>query len=387
MKQEAALMTSIKSLMILTIALLTPPAYAFYGDPFEGEGFVKDDWQLVCDNTLTCRAAGYGADDGSEPASMLLVLEPNKASVTAYVDFINLEEEFSEASNSEMAEPTLWLNNQNYGPIKNEGGDGRLRLNAAQTKQVIGHAKMNSKIEIKSVQKVWQISDKGLSAVLLKADEIQGRVGTSLALVSKNNPNKQTPKAAIAQPVIQKAPVYSQEQQQLDAKTLSYFQKNIGRWLNVDARPYSENNDEMGDCELINPKSDYYAIFTEYLEDAPQWDFIAVDSKHTLASHICWRGAYNEGYGYWLIDNDKPTNPQLITVSGSFYNQGELTAAHKSRGLGDCWGHKTWVWDGRHFVLAEQSSTGMCRGFAGGAWNLPTYVSDVIEPSKIDLLK
>lgn len=375
-------MSKTRALLLASVGLVglaAMPALASeaYGDPFTGEGFIKDDWQLVCDNTLTCRAAGYGEDDGSEPASMLLVLEPNKASVTAYVDFINLEDEVSQSAVGK-GDPTLWLNNQNYGPIKNEGGDGKLRLNAAQTKQVIGHAQMNNKIEIKSVQKVWQISDKGLSAVLLKADEIQGRVGTSLALVSKNNPNKQTPKSAMAQPVIQKAPVYSEEQQQLDAKTLSYFQKNIGRWINVEARPYSGNNDEMGDCELINPKSDYYAIFTEYLEDAPQWDFIAVDSKYTLASHICWRGAYNEGYGYWLIDNDKPTNPQLITVSGSFYNQGELTAAHKSRGLGDCWGHKTWVWDGRHFVLAEQSSTGMCRGFAGGAWNLPTYVSEVI---------
>ena len=376
-------MSKIRTLLLATVGLVataTIPAWASdaYGDPFEGWGFVKDDWQLVCDNTLTCRAAGYGADDGSEPVSMLLILEPNKASVTAYVDFINLEDEFSEASNSEMAEPTLWLNNQNYGPINIEGGNGGLRLNAIQTKQVIGHAKMNSKIEIKSAQKVWQISDKGLSAVLLKADEIQGRVGTSLALVSKNNPNKQTPKAAMAQPVIQKAPVYSETHQQLDTKKLSYFQKNIESWIDVKAKPYSGSNDDMGNCELINPKSKYYINF-DFQENAPQWDFIAVDSQHTLASHLCWRGAYNEGYGYWLIDNDKPANPQLITVGASDYSEGTIWAAHKSRGLGDCWGQKTWVWDGRHFVLAEQSTTGMCRGFAGGAWDLPTYVSQVIE--------
>ena len=51
-----------------------------YGTPFDGWGFVKDDWQVVCDNTLTCRAAGY-ADEGSfdTPASLLLTVSPKVA--------------------------------------------------------------------------------------------------------------------------------------------------------------------------------------------------------------------------------------------------------------------------------------------------------------------
>ena len=36
--------------------VMTLPALASegYGKPFEDWGYNKDDWQLVCDNTLTC---------------------------------------------------------------------------------------------------------------------------------------------------------------------------------------------------------------------------------------------------------------------------------------------------------------------------------------------
>ena len=56
-----------------------------------------------------------------------------------------------------------------------------------------------------------------------------------------------------------------------------------------------------------------------------------------------------------------------------------LSASHKSRGLGDCWGHQSWVWDGRQFVHTASSSHGLCRGFPGGAWDMPTRVVEVLK--------
>ena len=137
--------------------------------------------------------------------------------------------------------------------------------------------------------------------------------------------------------------------------------------------------DDMGDCELVNPSTEEYQRMQEYTSSSLDWDFIPLDAKHTLASHLCWRGAYNEGAGYWLISHDKPSQTQLITTSGSDYSNGEIYAAHKDRGIGDCWNTQEWVWNGKTFVMTVDSSTGMCRGFAGGAWGLPTYVSEVIE--------
>lgn len=222
-----------------------------------------------------------------------------------------------------------------------------------------------------------------MSAVLLKLDEVQGRVGTPIALVSKTNRNRQTPKKAKSAPVIKRAISYSDDdKQQLDPAKLVYFQKNINKWINIDAKELVGSDEDMGDCELVNPKTDAYKRTQEYGADRLDWEFIPVDTTHTLASHLCWQGAYNEGYGYWLINHEKPSHPQLITTMGNEYSAGDIWATHKDRGIGDCWNHAVWTWNGKTFALTEDSSTGMCRGFAGGAWDLPTYVSEVIPAPK-----
>ena len=51
-----------------------------------------------------------------------------------------------------------------------------------------------------------------------------------------------------------------------------------------------------------------------------------------------------------------------------------LTKALKRHGS-----RTAWIWNGETFAKSEESSTGMCRGFAGGAWDLPTYVSAVVK--------
>ncbi len=34
----------------------------------EGVSFAHKEWELACDNTLTCRAAGYSAEEGARRA-------------------------------------------------------------------------------------------------------------------------------------------------------------------------------------------------------------------------------------------------------------------------------------------------------------------------------
>lgn len=369
-------LTILLSAMMGLLPLTSIPAHAAYGTPFEGWGFVQDDWQLVCDNTLTCRAAGYADESMLEtPASILLTALPQKSIPNVQVAF-EYQEDKVDGSDNELRVTELWLNNKNYGAIEKGA------LNAKQTQQLLSHSRQNTKIEIRAGGKNWSVSDKGMSAVLLKLDEVQGRVGTPIALVSKNNPNRQTPKAAKAKPVIKKAYSYSDDDKpQLDPAKLVYFQKNINKWVDIDANELTGSENNMGDCELVNPKTEAYQRMQEYGADRLDWTFTPVDATHTLASHLCWQGAYNESSGYWLINHDKPSKPRLITTAGNDYSDGEIWAIHKDRGVGDCWNRAIWVWDGKTFTNSEDSSTGMCRGFAGGAWDLPTYVSDVISQS------
>ena len=53
----------------LAAALLLPCAHAA---SLPGLDFSHNDWELVCDNTRTCRAAGYHGDDHEMAVSVLL---------------------------------------------------------------------------------------------------------------------------------------------------------------------------------------------------------------------------------------------------------------------------------------------------------------------------
>ncbi len=53
----------------LFIALAAPTALPARA---EDGSFDHQDWQLVCDNTRTCRVAGYQRDDADMPVSVLL---------------------------------------------------------------------------------------------------------------------------------------------------------------------------------------------------------------------------------------------------------------------------------------------------------------------------
>ncbi|MGP5134619.1 DUF1176 domain-containing protein [Psychrobacter cibarius] len=365
--------TILLSAMMGLLPLTSISAHAAYGTPFEGWGFVQDDWQVVCDNTLTCRAAGY-ADESmfDTPASILLTVIPKKALPIAQIQFL------SETSDKTYHSVELWLNGKNQGMLQPDADGSAYDLTTKQTQQLLSHSRQNTKIEIRVGSERWTISDKGMSAVLLKLDEVQGRVGTPIALVSKNHASKQTPKSAKAKPVIKKAYAYA-DNKQLDSSKLAYFQANINKWIDIDAKELIGSEDDMGDCELINPKTEVYQRMQEYGADRLAWTFTPVDATHTLASHLCWQGAYNESSGYWLINHDKPSKPKLITTTGNDYSDGEIWATHKDRGLGDCWNRLVWVWNGKTFTNSEDSSTGMCRAFAGGAWDLPTYVSEVVK--------
>ncbi|WP_435949738.1 DUF1176 domain-containing protein [Psychrobacter sp. DM8] len=377
----------VKALSASVLGLMLNNAYGAYGDPFEGSGFVSGDWHVVCDNTLTCSAAGYTQETAEWRGSIMMTVAagekiPNTQVVLNYWESSNEIIAQIEGQNHPIE---LWLDDQYFGKVDlNTDEMGRGRLTTAQTKQLIDKARKHTKIVFKRGEYQWQISDKGMSAVLLKLDETQGRVGKPIALVSKQHSKQQIPKKAIAKPVIKKAFAYSdKDNQPISTSRLTYLQNNISKWVDIDAESLMGSEQVMGDCELVNPKTQVYQSRQEYSSSLLGWEFVPVDDSHTLAVHSCWTGAYNFGAGYWLIDHRKPSNPKLITTAGSDYYGGKIIAAHKGRGLGDCWSMTNWLWDGKTFAKTREMTTGLCRLIeAGGAWQMPTYVSEVIKPNQ-----
>ncbi|MGE6390775.1 DUF1176 domain-containing protein [Psychrobacter pacificensis] len=126
-------MKTSKTFIVATISLLSLPAIAGYGTPSEGWGFVQDDWQVVCDNTRTCRVAGYSSDASiDKPASVLFTVLPKVALPKAQIQL---------ASKVSKDNTGLWLNNKNYGTLQPAGSDAVLYdLSAKQTQAIIDKA-------------------------------------------------------------------------------------------------------------------------------------------------------------------------------------------------------------------------------------------------------
>lgn len=393
---------------------LVTTAHAEYdptSDPFVRDGFVQNDWQLVCDNTLTCRAAGYSKESAEWRASILMTLTademiPNTQVILNYWDAAEAVAAQLKAADYQVE---MRLNEKSLGLVQlsqDESGIGT--LSKLQTTELINHARRNTKITFKLANYEWLISDAGISAVLLKLDDIQGRTGNASALLSKNAPNALTPKQAQPVPEIDVADVYSNDLYDLgdvqntpltpnitiDSYPITHLQQtewltNMGQWVMPTLTSSSSNADDSGSarstnddsresygleaCNLLDPSNLLY-------DDYAKWTLDPIDPEHSIASHPCWSGAYNFGLGYWLINHSAPNQPTLITTDGSAYYEGQIMASHKSRGLGDCWWTKEWQWNGASFVKTAEQTTGLCRQIsAGGAWELPTYVSKIMK--------
>jgi hypothetical protein len=101
--------------------------------------------------------------------------------------------------------------------------------------------------------------------------------------------------------------------------------------------------------------------------------------RKVLLSLGCGMGAYNYSSLLWIANDKPPYAPVSIEANGDFdEKEGSVTSAMKGRGIGDCWSSETWHFNGKDFVRTGSTGDGMCRGFAGGAWTLPRYVSRVV---------
>ncbi len=193
-------------------------------------------------------------------------------------------------------------------------------------------------------------------------DEYQGRVGTIGALLRKGHRSEIMVLPPLPVSVVIAAPL---------AKSLpkdAQLASNRSNGLREALRATIKQNDYCPDLlETVTGEDG----------DAPLSVTRLTEAK-LLVSAKCWSGAYNIGYGYWVIDNTPTFHPVLITASGSNYSEGSISSSQKERGLGDCWSSEAWTWDGKQFIKTEASSTGMCRLIApGGAWSLPQIVTEV----------
>lgn len=336
------------SAMVLCAAHVLLTALAWGATQARAQTFSHKDWELACDNTRTCRAAGYQRDGDELSVSVLLTRRAGAgAAVTGQVAIGTYGEEEPHPS-----QVSMWVNGQSLGSVALGKETAVGDLSPAQVAALLKAVQHKSELMFSAGGKHWRLSDEGAAAVLLKMDDLQGRVGTRGALVKKGDASEDRVLPPVPAPVVRM--VSPAPTQPGDA--------GLGKLI----KPHLKA--EGDDCDMLR----------EAQEPPKVW---RLSAKKLLVSALCWRAAYNEGYGFWVANDRPPYDPKLVTLHGSDYAAGRIFASHKGRGLGDCWSSDEWAWNGREFVHISSSTSGMCKLVApGGAWNLPTRVATVRDP-------
>lgn len=349
-----------RGFVVACLAMLSLGAQAAPSSTATSLSFTHHDWQLVCDNTRTCRAAGYSSDGDPNPVTVLLTRNAGSGQpVTGQVMLGDYGSDSSAAKLPAVLKLGMRVNGRAVGQIVIETKSTMSAdLSTAQVNALLAALPRASTIEWIGGGQSWQLSDKGAAAALLKMDEFQGRIGTTSALIRKGPRGDEAVLPPLPAPVVVAvAPV-----KPLPGDT--EFAKKHGKALRAALLPSVKDG---GNCpKLTEPEEGVQEELTVH----------RLSATKLLVSMPCWLAAYNFGSGFWVINNVPPFRPVLVTDSGSDYSDGSISASHKGRGLGDCWSTDTWTWDGKDFIHTESSTTGMCKLIAaGGAWSLPTLVS------------
>jgi hypothetical protein len=331
------------------------------GGELKGMQFTHHDWELVCDNTRTCRAAGYQKDGDDPPVSVLLTRAAGPG--TAVKGQLQIGTDYDEEVGRIFTTPVslaMTIDGRAVGQVNVGGKSSVADLSATQTEELAAALKKDSRIEWSLGVSTWTLSSKGGAAVVLKMDEFQGRLGTRGALLRKGNAPEDKVLLALPVPVVNAAPVLSSKG---DPRLLSAIDVNALRAeLRKTFGGKEDDCDEFSDVDTPDDKLAAYALSADKL----------------LVSAKCFIAAYNDGDAFWVINSKPPHTPVLVTTSGYGFKAGRIWSMQKGRGIADCVSTEDWTWDGKQFVHTSEVWSGMCKNIAtGGAWRLPLLVTKV----------
>ena len=337
------------------------------GAPPASLRFADQDWEITCDNTRTCRAAGYHAagageagaegDEGDAlPVSVLLTRQAGPRQPvqgTLQLGHPGEGEGAGAAGWPPVPTLTMWVDGAPAGELTIEQDNWTAPLAPAQTALLVAALGRQGTIAWSDGTRTWRLSSAGAPAVLARMDAFQGRAGTRAAAINAGTADESRVLPALPPPVVQAAAVPADDSVRLPASAM----KRLRAALAASSKECAAGglDDAMADLAVRR-----------------------LSATKLLASMRCSVAAYNDGAAYWVINAAPPYRPQLVTLFAIGYAGGTLGASLKLHSGGDCWAYDTWTWDGRRFVHSAQETSGDCRGIsAEGAWSLPQLVTTV----------
>ena len=337
---------------VLLLALLPVVAMA---TSIKGIGNYQD-WDLVCDNTGTCRMAGY-QDESSDPVSILFTRAAGEnAAVEGKFTILPFGEADRDVQVGQDIE--IWLNGKSLGTVKHISDDAPDKLTEEQTKALLSGLKKESEIRLTYGKTTLKVSDKGAAAAMLKMDEFQQRLNMPSALIRQGQ-EKHAVLAPKVEPKIDAVSVNNR-------KTIEL--KRGEKQFNHVLALLRKAHDGCYDGDLESQNIMIYPL----------------TQNKVLAEALCARAAYQYTNYYAVLDDKLSKVEQVLAdqynEAGYDEKQGYafVRGIYKGRVIGDCWNSEDAVWNGKIFIRTSEWTTGSCKGFTGGAWQLPIFVSDII---------
>jgi hypothetical protein len=325
-----------------------------------GIHFQRGAWEIACDNTRTCRMAGYCSDPiNGHCASVLMTRAAGPDTplegVVTLADYGREEPPYDGSL-------TLWIDGKAQGKLERSKGNGGLkenkgdyRLAPAQIRALRTAARRDGEIVFAgdSDSESFTLSGKGISAVLLKMDEFQGRVGTPGALIRRGDKSEASVLLPRPVPVIRMAKVIDAPSRVLAESEVAALKPRLLQ---------SKGKEE--ECEFDDPES----------TEVSKFDLTPLDERHVLISTRCRLYASDASVAYWVMDSALEGTPRFLMTETGWYLKGRF------HGVSDvhCPYISEGIWDGREFRPSAEWYSGRCHIVQGGAWYLPTLVTRVV---------
>ncbi|WP_176592662.1 DUF1176 domain-containing protein [Sphingobium sp. EM0848] len=315
------------------------------------------DWTIGCDNRDRCEAVSLLPEGGDWPDTPVMLGISRDADAAA--------------------DPEIWVSRDARGRetlsflidgrkvATASSTDGEASVQGPQASALVIAMARGGAMEIRSgVRRISQPSLAGSAAALRYMDARQGRAGTQVALVATGALARSAVRPAPATPQVRRAIIPNgAEPPALWREELTALGKFTGC------------ADEMRNAS--SPPDLYRLSRTETLVLVPcgagAYNASAVP---VIATGIAGRRAFHfASFDYQPGWSEDANHPMLVNARWAPQTS-TLQSYAKGRGLGDCGGRESYVWDGTRFRLVEASAMGECRG----AWRwITTWSAKVVE--------
>lgn len=315
------------------------------------------DWTIGCDNRNRCEAVSLLPEDAHWSGTPVTLGISREAGASA--------------------DPEIWISRDAKGREELSflidgrkiatatSTDGEASVQGPQASALAIAMARGGSMEIRSGNKrIDQPSLAGSAAALRYMDARQGRAGTMAAMIATGPLARSAVRPAPAMPIIRRAPIpKGAEPPALWREELTALGKFTGCADEMRGASSSPDVHRLSKTETL--------VLVPC--GAGAYNFSAVP---VIATGIPGRRAFRfASFDYQPGWSEDAARPMLVNASWSA-ETATLQSYAKGRGIGDCGGSESYVWDGTRFRLIEASAMGECRG----AWHwITTWSAKVMD--------